>query len=383
MQNRERILSLIENQPIDGIVWAPRLKLWYDYHKVQGTLPEQYRDIDIMEMEKRLGSAAASTARLGFKSRTGSAQGHILRPRFNKVTVSTEVVDDKKYVTYKTPVGSVREVFSINREAVEKGLPLQFQEQQVKRMFDSPDDYKVIEYIYTDVEYDATYDEYLEFEAALGDHGVPIVSLHYDPMFLIMQELIGLNQFYFELYDNKQMVERLYRVVCEKYSEVQTIAINSPARIFLVGFHYDYRMVPPSLYAEYMSPYLEPFGRRLKAAGKLMGLHADADITGLLQQIKDSGFDYLDCLSTAPMSSLTIEQALEEFTDYAIIYGGIPSNMLVPMCCPDEAFRAYILDLLETLQQTKCRIILGAADNVMPEADIGRVEWVSELLKTR
>ena len=68
-----------------------------------------------------------------------------------------------------------------------------------------------------------------------------------------------------------------------------------------------------------------------------MGLHADADITGLLQQIKDSGFDYLDCLSTAPMSS----------HDRAGI-GGIhrlrnhirrhPVNMLVPMCCPDEAF---------------------------------------------
>ena len=83
-------------------------------------------------------------------------------------------------------------------------------------MFDSPDDYKVIEYIYTDVEYDATCTIYLSFEGgSLGDHGVPHRELALRSHVFDhagADRLFSISFTFFELYDNKQMVERLYRV---------------------------------------------------------------------------------------------------------------------------------------------------------------------------
>ena len=76
-----------------------------------------------------------------------------------------------------------------------------------------------------------------------------------------------------------------------------------------------------------------------------------------------------------------LQEALEAWGEDIILYGCIPSNIMVPALCPKEEFREYVESTLTTIERNPCRIILGVADNVMPEADIKRVEYISEMIK--
>ena len=67
MTNKEKVLNLLEGNPVDGLLWAPRLNIWHKAHKKQGTLPEKYQGKDLMEIEKMFGAAAGSSARLAWK----------------------------------------------------------------------------------------------------------------------------------------------------------------------------------------------------------------------------------------------------------------------------------------------------------------------------
>jgi hypothetical protein len=249
-------------------------------------------------------------------------------------------------------------------------------------MFEDERDYRVIEYIYRDLEFIETYDNYIKHEEELGEHGVPIVSLHFDPFFLIVEEILGLNKFYFELQDNRDKIDSLYHVICSKFRELQKIALESPAKILISSSHIDYNLVPPYLYNEYVKPYLKPFAEELNKRNKVMALHSDADIKGIMKDVMDTGFKFLDCFTTSPMVSLTLEEALDVFEDNLILYGVIASTMLVPASYTEKEFKNYMSDLFDTISKKDCRIILGVADNVMPETDMKRLEWISENIKS-
>jgi hypothetical protein len=86
-----------------------------------------------------------------------------------------------------------------------------------------------------------------------------------------------------------------------------------------------------------------------------------------------------ECFTTAPMVKCTLEQAKEVWKNDVIIWGGIPSVIL---CEPfsDGKFEAYMQDLFNTITPDD-RIILGVADNVMPETKFERIIRIGEMLE--
>ena len=379
MINRKRILNILYNKNENSMTWAPRLKLWYETHKKQCTLPNRFNGLDLKSVEKKLGCAAGSTARLAFSSRKGSAHGHIIKPAFKTVNVENRIDKDSRSVIYNTPLGKVVERYSVDYEAVKKGSPMQ--EYLIEHMIKDEKDYEIVEYIFRDIVYQSNYENYKIFENELGNHGIPIVLLYLDPMYLIMQELIGFNRFFYEFYDNKKRVEKLYMVLFNKFNDIQELAVNSPAKLFIAAGHYDFNMISPAFYDEYMKPYLKTFSEKLRNRNKILGIHADADTKGLLFNLLDTGIQFMDCFVTAPMVTVTLREALNVLKDEVIIYGGIPSNILEPHTYTYNDFERYLIDLFETIKDTKCRIILGVADNVMPSADIDRIEQISKMVK--
>jgi len=375
MSNRENLLNLLEGKPVDKLLWSPRLKEWFNAHQTQGTLPEKYEGKSLIEIESMLGAVAGSSSRVSWKQRAPQPKGHIIDQTFNAVEIEKKTEGKREQITYKTPLGSVTETYLINPEAVEKGLPMQ--RHLNEHMIKTEKDYEIVEFIYQDITYTPTYDAYLAFEQALGEHGVPIISLDRDPMYLIMQNLIGYNRFFYEFYDNRPRIDRLYETLCKKFEAFKSIALNSPATILLAAYHHDGTMMSPAFYNEYMKPYLKPFAAELRKRGKYLGLHADADTRGLFKDVLASGVTFMDCFATAPIVPTTLEEAVDEWEDRVVIYGGVPSNILIPSICSEKDFEAYLDKLFKTISERPCRVLVGIADNVMPEADMGRVEKVA------
>ena len=64
----------------------------------------------------------------------------------------------------------------------------------------------------------------------------------------------------------------------------------------------------------------------------------------------------------------------------AAVWGGIPSVALLPDSMSDDAFERYLDELFAELG-TGERLILGVADNVPPDADLGRMERIEERIE--
>ena len=113
-----------------------------------------------------------------------------------------------------------------------------------------------------------------------------------------------------------------------------------------------------------------------------MAIHADADSKLLLELFMESGVEVLDCYTTSPMVSITMEETLERIGDRMVVWGGIPSTVLVPETVPYAQFSEYLDRYFKTLERTKgkSRVIVAIGDNVVAEADIDRVEKISDMV---
>jgi len=138
-------------------------------------------------------------------------------------------------------------------------------------------------------------------------------------------------------------------------------------------------MTPPHMFRKYITPYYKELSALLHARGKSLAWHADDDTKDLLAEIKEAGFDMSECFTTAPMVSVTLEEARAAWGRDVIIWGGVPSIILEPTFPADE-FEAYMRGVFRAIAPGDA-FILGVADNVMPTSLIERVERISELVE--
>ncbi len=363
MTNQERLLSVMAGNSPDRIPWVPRLKLWFDAHRLQGTLPAKYQGLTMREIERELG--------LGTPARDGA----IFRTKLRDVEVRTEEHGSEVRTEYVTPAGTLSTVFRGSRTLDQAGI----RGREMQHVIKGPEDYPAAEYLISHTDVIPTYDAYLAYEEETGEDGVPLVDIGQDPMSMFLLELAGYNTAFYHLHDYPDQVNHLLGVLGEYTQIVQQVALDSPARLILHGAHFQTQFTPPRLFRQHMLPYFKPFAERLHKRDKLLVCHADADTSLLLDLIKEAGFDMAECFVTAPMVPMTLERARAVLGDDVIIWGGIPSMML---CDPvtDGEFDSYMRTVLRTIAPGNA-FILGVADNVMPEAKIERIARVSEMVE--
>jgi len=54
MTHKERMLAAIRGEPTDQISWAPRMDLWYLAHHARDTVPEQYADMRLEQLARKM-----------------------------------------------------------------------------------------------------------------------------------------------------------------------------------------------------------------------------------------------------------------------------------------------------------------------------------------
>jgi uroporphyrinogen-III decarboxylase len=366
MNNRERIVEILDGRAPDRIPWIPRIKLWYQARKLTGTLPDEWKDFTIREVERALG--------LGTPARCGKI--------FDIVHDGVEIVEQqeggKSITEYHTPKGSVRSVMRFSQTLDEVGLPGRVEEYLLK----GPDDYRVWEYVLEHTRWEPCYDEYRVYEQDIGGEGLPMVRAGDVPFHEFAQALAGYEQAFYQLADFTDEVEHLLEVMTEVQRELLwPVIAKSPAKLFLHGAHLSSQLSPPPLFGRYILPYYEQFHTLMHESQKRIAMHADADTSLILQHIESAGWDMVECFVTSPMVPLTMEKAREAWGNRIIIWGGIPSLLLSPSV-PEEEFRQYVERLFDVIAPGDA-FILGVADNVMPDSKIDRVAWISEFVERR
>jgi hypothetical protein len=254
------------------------------------------------------------------------------------------------------------------------------QDLQVEFMLKRREDYGVVEYIIEHTQYVPTYEEYLAYDADIGEDGVPIVQCGDCPFHHWQRALVGYNNAYYHLNDYPNEVEHLLKVMeqCDREIVWRLIA-HSPAKLILHGVHFDSSMTPPPIFERFITPYYQPFSRLLNAHGKTLCMHADADSRLILRHIKNAGFDMVETFTTAPMVSCTLEEARAAWGKDVIIWGAVPSVILEDNYT-EKQFEEYMMNVFDIVAPGDA-FILGVADNVMPAAKIERIRRISEMVE--
>jgi hypothetical protein len=364
MTNRERILAVLDKKSPDRVPWIARLDLWYHARLAEGNLPTRFRGMNLVEVGRAL--------------RTGNParDGKIFNVRYEGLEVRQERAPGVARQRFITPHGEVtfgRILSETVSGTTDQGLPLE-------HPIHSVENYKVLEYIAEHTYYDPCYNDYLAYEAAVGDEGYPMVSCGDVPFHYFLLHLAGYNQAYFEMVDHAEEFEHLIALMEQVDRErLWPVVADSPARLILHGVHFDSQMTPPHMFRKYMTPYYKDFSALLHARGKSLVWHADDDSKDILAEVKDAGFDMSECFCTAPMVEVTLEEARAAWKGDVAIFGGVPSIILEPTF-PEVEFEEYMRGVFRTIAPGDA-FILGVADNVMPTSIIERVERISDLVE--
>ena len=362
---RTEALKALRGEPVARIPFIARMDLWYTYHKNRGTLPPQYQNATLADIQRDLGIGV-----LGF----GAWIPGFYRLEYSGgVEVHTRWEGNERLTEYVTPYGtlSAREVISEAMQAADV-TPL-----HTEYPFKGPQDYDALQCLFEHTRVVENYEEYARDRAAIGEDGLSLPYTGWVPMHLLMKEYIGYSQFYYELHDHLPRLERVAEAVTAVQMEIVRVGAGSPADVVEVGGNYDRMMTPHRIFRTYFLPFYQQAVPVLHAAGKAVALHGDGDMDAeLLRLMRETGVDAVEALTPRPMTTIDVRQARALWGDAVTLWGGIPAILMTPTYS-DEQVEEFLEDLFAAVAPGR-RFILGFGDNVPTDGLFSRILQVTE-----
>ena len=293
------------------------------------------------------------------------------------VEVHTEKSDDQQIIEYRTPVGSVRTIGGLTREAMRAGSSLGWVAEHVIK---KPEDYKVVGHIFANIEVFPQYESAQAYIGAIGDQGVAAAggpSLGTSPMHMIQKEFLDPTQFFYHYRDHQREMRELAECVEVYFEKVLGIIQDSPGEVILWGANYDDMLTYPPYFEKEILPWLRKAAESLRAKGKIVATHTDGENHGLMDLIRDSGVDVAESVTPWPMTKVRIEEYYRRWRDKLTIMGGIPESVLPEETATEVATEVFLDELFASVAPGD-RLILGTADSTPPDANFDRLRRIQE-----
>ena len=390
MNNKERMLAVINGQTVDKIPYVPRLDLWYRANSRAGTLPSKYKSASLIDIVDDLdwGYHAVVPDFRDLRSPTDDADRPLgiynlwtmpYRTVLENVQRSVRTQGDRTFVEYKTPVGSINTVVLYDDNMRKAGITITHVEEYV---FKNVRDYQALGYIFKNMRVEPNYDGYREFAEHVSDRGLAVafVSLAGSPMHLIQRELMPMELFFYEMHDHPDELARLEEAIGLYWNRVLEVVSDCPAEVVFVGANYDASVTNPPFFEQHIQPWLKKYAQDLHAKGKYMLTHTDGENRGLLERYLDSGIDIADSICPTPMTKLNIKQVRDVFKDKITIMGGIPSVALMKSSMSEESFERFLDEFLAMIGKGD-HLILGISDTTPPAAEFDRLVRIKDRLE--
>lgn len=349
MTHRQRIEAVLAGQVPDRIPAIWRLDKWYRARVHAGDLPAEIAGLSLEQVEDYLGLARSARA------------GRVFRTILHPPVARTETRQGDTIVTeYHTPAGTLRRVCRYGPGDEAAGLSPTIVEYPIRE----PADYALFGELMRHTEYVPAYEEYIEYDRAVGQAGLPMVILGPNPIHELLMQWTGYEVGYLLMNDEPEAMLSAVRAADDAYRRFWPIVADSPARLVMHGVNFDSRMTPPPIFREHFLPYLRSFNDLMHQAGKFVACHADGDMTVLLDLTIEAGFDVADCFACQPLVRCTMAQARAAWRDRITIWGGLPSTLLEP-AVPVARLIEHLESIYDCLGDGR-RFILGLSDQAMP-----------------
>lgn len=282
---------------------------------------------------------------------------------------------------YETPVGSVFEKLKVGIGYGQacfgrdwKGL----QPIRTNFMVKSLEDYKVLKFIAENLHFKPYYYPVEDQIKRLGEDGIVISTLPYEPMQKLIIEWVG-HRLYLDMAKNVEVVEEIYDILEEKYEkELFPIAANTPSKVILYGGNIDSLIVNPKMFEKYYLPTYEKLAKILHSKDKLLDVHMDGKLKALSKHITNSKVDIIEAFTPPPTGDLPLEEALAQWEN-KIVWVNFPSAISTAQGPNPEKVKKFLIELLEKSIPYSNRImVIASTENFVPEENIIAMAEVME-----
>ncbi len=389
MTNRERMLATISGEPTDRIPWAPRMDLWSIARRARDDVPGRLAGLNTAQMADALGVAChavgADFTLAG--SRDVSLRGfgidnhqdYPYRIELCDLPVDCQQEAGELQTDIETSAGKVFTHLRLTQEMAGAGISLPFVESYAIR---SADDFEAVAQVFEHLEIVPTPESYAAFKTRVGDRGIAVARgpIAASPVHLILHELVAMDQFFYLYMDERAAMYQLAERMEPFFDALLDALVDSDAEVVFWGANYDQDLTWPPFFKAEIAPWLKKVGDRLHAAGKFLLTHTDGENRDLLDQYPPCGFDVAESVCPHPMTQCTLHEIRDGMGPSTTIWGGIPSVALLDQSMDDATFEAYLDGVFEDLG-TGERLIFGVSDNVPPDANLDRLERITERIE--
>lgn len=391
MNYRESTLAVIAGSLTGQVPFVPRLDLWYKANSLSGTLPDKYRNASLMDIVEDLdvgyhcllpdfsdfedheGDLDIGLGVYHLKSNCYETVFHNIKRSF----VRNDAGETR--VTYHTPKGDVSCLFVLDEKMKRSGLTLWVIKEHLIK---SEEDWEAVAYIYENAEITPRYDRILETQEFLGNRGEAVAYAHTQAcaMHLLVKELMPLEDFYLNLFDDEDALSQLGERIEPYMDRLFEVVSRAPSKLVFSGGNYDTAVTAPPFFHKHMLPQIQKRADACHSMNKYLICHTDGENIGLMDDLVATRMDVADSICPAPMTKFDLSLYLDTFKDKITIWGGIPSITVLEESMTDKQFRTYIDGVFEKIKANH-RIILSIADTTPPGAKFDRIELIAKLAK--
>ena len=361
MNDRQRVLTILQGQCPDRVPWFGDLTYWAGAMEVRGEVPVGFqRSEAYYQFHRDLG--------VGFY-----LQGYEpFRPVYDgDITIERRVAGERRERTVLTPAGSLTEI--------EIHLPESYTQAFTKRFVKTPADLAALRYWLEHTHYEPDYAEAERRRGLVQELGVVLCYLPKSPFMQMVVLLSGIESVVGLWMDARAELEETLAVLERKSDEAAAIALASPAECLMIPENLSSEVVGKRFFERYMRGYQEKWNRRIREAGKYSFVHMDGTARGLIHELASTGFRVIEAATPAPVGDLTMSEMGAHAGPGPIIWGGLPGVYFTPLVS-DEQFDAMVRDVLAVMV-AEPRYVLGVADQVPPDGMRYRVAHVRELVE--
>ena len=372
----------------DVLPYVPRFDLWYNANAYADTLPPEHKGRTADEIARAEGWALhkvipellkvenpEENLHRGLGLYSLKENGYWVEFSAN-VDVRVHQEGDTKRVEYHTPIGMVSVTEVITEEMKSAGASITWLEE---RAIKSVDDYRILKYIFENIEIKPVYERYRKWQAEVGDDGVAIQMGAFSPSPLqhIQRDLLEATEFFYHYNDYQKEMQDLAEGIEQVYEQLLQTVVKSSAEIVLWGANYDDMITYPTYFEKEITPWLQKASRALEENGKLMVSHTDGENRGLMDLIRDCGIHIAEAVCPYPMMRVKIEDYYRQWGDKITIFGGIPQSLLSEETASEEDFQSYLDHFFKAVAPGR-RIIVGVADTTPPNAVFDRLRRMGD-----
>jgi corrinoid protein of di/trimethylamine methyltransferase len=390
MTHRQRLLTAVRGDMPDRIPYAPRIDLWFNANSLNGTLPPRHMGKTSDEIALSEGWALHKVVADHLRQPNPDAMlhralgVHFMKEYVAQFTFSDQVkieikrAGDRTRIRYTTSKGSITTRTVYSQEMRRSGTSVPWIEEHAVK---TPDDLKVLSGVFENMDVVANYEAFKAHQAKVGANGLPVTAFTVaaGPVHHIQKYFLDATEFFHYYRDHQPEIFYLADALAPLYEKALRIVAESPAEVIQWGSNFDDMLTFPPMFAQHFVPWIRKAKEVLGPKNIRILCHTDGENLGLMDLLHDSGMDVAEAVCPAPMTKVPIQEYYRRWSDRITIFGGVPSNLLLPQLTPDAQFQGFMDALFSGIGDGR-RFVLGIADTTPPDADFERLVRIGNMV---